>query len=82
MANREFLDMPANAPQQVQWFLASYYPTDADGQTASEVGVQFKTWDAAMDYARTKLAAEGVGVVFVQPISGYTVYPLFEPESA
>lgn len=74
------VDMPANAPQTVTWYLANYYPTNADGQVASVVGVQFSTYEAAVDYARTTLAAEGVGVVYIQKVEGSVVFPLFEPE--
>ena len=68
-----------NEPSPVTWWLASYYPTDADGQVASVVGIQFKTYDAAVSYARTTLATAGVGVVYIQQVVGTCVYPLYQP---
>ena len=81
MANRENLEAPVNAPQPVTWFLANYYPTNADGQTASVVGVQFSTYEAAVSYGRTKLETEGVGVVYIQRVEGNVMFPLYVPEA-
>jgi hypothetical protein len=80
MADREVLANPVNAPQPVTWFVASYYPSDADNTEADEVGSIFRTYDSAVTYARTKLAAEGVGVVYIQKAEGSCVYNLFDPE--
>lgn len=80
MADRETLAMPVNQPQPVVWWIANYYPTDADGQAADEVGVIFRTYDSAVSYGRAKLAAEGVGIVFIQKTEGVCVYNLYEPE--
>lgn len=73
------LKSPANAPQPVTWWLANYYPTDADGQAASVVGVQFSTYDAAVTYARTTLKNLGVGVVYIEQVTGVVVYNLYDP---
>jgi hypothetical protein len=73
------LKAPANQPQPVTWWLANYYPTDADGQAASVVGVQFKSYDDAVTYCRTTLTAAGVGVCYVQQVQGFVLYPLFDP---
>lgn len=73
------LKSPNNAPQPVTWWLANYYPTDADGQAASVVGVQFKSYDDAVAYGRTTLKNAGVGVVYVQQVDGFVMYNLFDP---
>jgi hypothetical protein len=80
MADREVLANPVNMPQPVTWFIASYYPTDADGQEADEVGEIFRTYESAVTYARAKLATEGQGVVYIQRVEGSCVYNLFDPE--
>jgi len=74
-----FAAMPVNAPQTVTWWIASYYPTDADGQIAMTIGYQFKTYDAAITYARAILATAGVGVVYVEKREGACVYNLYKP---
>ena len=79
MANANSVNMPVNAPLPVTWFLASYYPTDADGQVASIVGVKFSTYNDAVTWARAQLATAGVGVVYVQQLTGCCVYPLYDP---
>lgn len=80
MANREVLANPANAPQPVQWWIASYYPTDAAGQAATTAGTLFKTYNDAVEWGRTTLAAAGVGMVLMIPYNGVAMYPLFDPE--
>ena len=80
MADREVLANPVNAPQPVTWFIANYYPTDSNNETATEVGSIFKTYDAAVSYGRTKLATEGVGIVYIQRVEGVCMYNLFDPE--
>jgi len=73
------IDMPANAPQPITWWLANYYPTNADGQTATVIGTLFKTYEDAVSYGRTYLATAGVGVVYVQKVEGFVMFPLYEP---
>lgn len=80
MSSTNYAAQPYNAPQPVTWFILNYYPTDADGQTPTEVGAIFKTYEDAVDGARTKLATAGVGVCYIQRAEGVCVYNLYEPE--
>ena len=80
MSSTNYAAQPYNAPQPVTWWITNYYPTDANGQTPSEIATLFKTYSDAVDWARAKLAAAGVGVVYIQRAEGACVYNLYQPE--
>lgn len=80
MTSNDPVNQPFNSPQPVTWWILNYYPTDADGQTPTEVGALFKTYEDAVNGARTKLATAGVGVCYIQRAEGVCVYNLYEPE--
>lgn len=72
--------LECNRAQPVNMYLANYYPTDVEGQTADVIGSIFETKEAAEAWGRAKLETEGVGVVFISFTSGFVLYPLFRPE--
>ncbi len=74
------IDNSVNRAQPVNWWIMNYYPTNADGQVASQVGTLFSTKSEAIIAGRAALLAAGVGMVFVQQVSGEAIFNLYQPE--
>lgn len=74
------IDNSVNEAQPVNWWIMNYYPTNVDGQVASQVGTLFSTKAQALVAARAQLASAGVGMCFIQRVDGLAVFNLYQPE--